>query len=85
MSEVPYVFDDPPNGPPSVTLSKTMIDYWLSFANSLTPNDGKGNVSRKSIKVFTFCECVVKVTIFSFRHRVGAVHPQPRGKASFPP
>lgn len=47
-SEVPYVFGDPPNGPPSVSLSKTMIDYWLSFANSLTPNDGKGNVSRTS-------------------------------------
>lgn len=44
-SEVPYVFGAPANGPASVALSGTMINYWLSFANSLTPNDGKGSSS----------------------------------------
>ena len=46
-SEVLYVFGAPVNGPASVTLSHTIMDYWLSFTNSLTPNDGKGNSSRE--------------------------------------
>ncbi|KAF8272567.1 Alpha/Beta hydrolase protein [Lactarius quietus] len=33
------------NGPPkSARLSRTMLDYWISFAVSLTPNDGKGTI-----------------------------------------
>jgi hypothetical protein len=27
------------------TLSRVMLDYWISFAVSLTPNDGKGTNS----------------------------------------
>ena len=43
--EIPYVYGEPaltsPN--PSVRLlSEAMVDYWISFAVSLTPNDGKG-------------------------------------------
>ncbi|KAI5122705.1 hypothetical protein M0805_009758 [Coniferiporia weirii] len=45
-SELPYVYGTAPNGPASVVLSHNMIDYWLSFANSLDPNDGHGNASR---------------------------------------
>ncbi|KAI5122704.1 hypothetical protein M0805_009757 [Coniferiporia weirii] len=45
-SEVLYVYGVAPNGPASVVLSHNMIDYWLSFANSLNPNDGLGNSSR---------------------------------------
>ncbi|KAH9062838.1 esterase 1 [Lactarius vividus] len=43
-SELPYLFwDVSKNGPPkSARLSRTMLDYWISFAVSLTPNDGKG-------------------------------------------
>ena len=47
-SEVSYVF-----GGTAVTsdnasvrfLSKTMVDYWLSFVVSGSPNDGKGSSS----------------------------------------
>jgi len=45
-SELPYLFGDmSKNGPPkSARLSRTMLDYWISFAVSLTPNDGKGTI-----------------------------------------
>ena len=34
------------SGPPKVArLSRAMLDYWISFAVSLTPNDGKGTNS----------------------------------------
>ena len=46
-SEVAYVYGNPQNGPASVTLSQNMIDYWVSFATSLDPNDGHGNTTRK--------------------------------------
>jgi acetylcholinesterase len=43
-SELNYLFGDvSKNGPPkSAKLSRAMLDYWISFAVSLTPNDGKG-------------------------------------------
>jgi len=43
-SELSYLFSDmSKNGPPkSARLSRTMLNYWISFAVSLTPNDGKG-------------------------------------------
>ncbi|EJD02497.1 esterase 1 [Fomitiporia mediterranea MF3/22] len=45
-SEILYVYGAPQNGPDSVVLSSTMIDYWVSFATTLDPNDGLGNASR---------------------------------------
>ncbi|KAI9448172.1 esterase 1 [Lactarius indigo] len=43
-SELLYLFGDvSKSGPPkSARLSRIMLDYWISFAVSLTPNDGKG-------------------------------------------
>jgi len=46
-SEILYLFANlstiaPPN---VVNLSRNMLDYWISFAVSLTPNDGKGSSS----------------------------------------
>jgi len=39
-----YLFGDiSTTGPPkAANLSRRMLDYWISFAVSLTPNDGKG-------------------------------------------
>ncbi|KAF9011689.1 esterase 1 [Cyathus striatus] len=43
-SEVTFVYGQPPDQSPSArNLSSIMIDYWVSFATSLDPNDGKGN------------------------------------------
>ena len=28
--------------PTAANLSEVMMDYWISFASSLNPNDGKG-------------------------------------------
>ncbi|KAJ7248178.1 esterase 1 [Mycena haematopus] len=45
LSEIPYVYGDitiAANGTGPGTLSEIMQDYWLSFADSLDPNDGKG-------------------------------------------
>ncbi|KIL63619.1 hypothetical protein M378DRAFT_660840 [Amanita muscaria Koide BX008] len=45
-SEVPFVFGNltgfPPLSPSSANLSTVMMDYWISFATSLDPNDGRG-------------------------------------------
>jgi acetylcholinesterase len=43
-SDIPYLFGDlAESGPPTTArLSRMMLDYWISFAVSLTPNDGKG-------------------------------------------
>ncbi|KAF9261947.1 esterase 1 [Marasmius fiardii PR-910] len=40
-SELPFVFGGV-TSPSDVSLSRLMIDYWVSFATSLNPNDGKG-------------------------------------------
>ncbi|OSD02364.1 esterase 1 [Trametes coccinea BRFM310] len=40
--ELGYVFGQP-GSEPARTLSAVMKDYWISFATSLNPNDGKGN------------------------------------------
>ncbi|TFY78808.1 hypothetical protein EWM64_g5204 [Hericium alpestre] len=43
-SELPYVFGGTPAGNPGAPqLSEQMMDYWISFATSLDPNDGKGS------------------------------------------
>ncbi|KAJ7914432.1 extracellular triacylglycerol lipase precursor [Mycena leptocephala] len=42
-SEVVYVYGAPDDtSPSSVLISHLMTDYWVSFATSLTPNDGLG-------------------------------------------
>jgi acetylcholinesterase len=42
-SELGYVFGEMQPNTTASTLSGQMIDYWLSFATSLDPNDGKGS------------------------------------------
>ena len=46
-AELPYLFGNvSTTAPPKVAnLSRMMLDYWISFAVSLTPNDGKGTIS----------------------------------------
>jgi len=52
-SEINFVYGAPSdNSASSVFLSKVMVDYWVSFATSLTPNDGKG-VSRPTWPQYT--------------------------------
>ncbi|KII90741.1 hypothetical protein PLICRDRAFT_683700 [Plicaturopsis crispa FD-325 SS-3] len=41
-SEVAYVYGSPAGTDSAKGLSKQMVDYWVSFATSLDPNDGKG-------------------------------------------
>ncbi|KAF8056297.1 extracellular triacylglycerol lipase precursor [Lyophyllum atratum] len=42
-SEVTFVYGKPTTATPSSTkLSSLMIEYWVSFATSLDPNDGRG-------------------------------------------
>ena len=45
--ELPYFFGNlSTSGPSNVAnLSRAMLDYWISFAVSLTPNDGQGTSS----------------------------------------
>ncbi|KAH7881231.1 esterase 1 [Lentinula edodes] len=52
-SEIPFVYGAPPNATTSATgLSEMMIDYWVSFATSLNPNDGKG-IARPTWEQYT--------------------------------
>jgi carboxylesterase type B len=46
-AELPYIFGNlSTSGPPRVAdFSRVVLDYWISFADSLTPNDGKGTNS----------------------------------------
>ena len=47
-SEVSYVFGGTAVSSDNASvrfLSKTMVDYWLSFVVSGSPNDGKGSAS----------------------------------------
>jgi len=42
-SEIPFVYGAPRDNSTSArTLSSLMIEYWVSFATSLDPNDGRG-------------------------------------------
>lgn len=42
-AEIPLVYGQPQEPTPSaLTLSNMMVDYWISFAATLTPNDGRG-------------------------------------------
>ncbi|TFK66012.1 esterase 1 [Pluteus cervinus] len=42
-SEIPFVYGHPlANSTAARALSRVMINYWVSFATSLTPNDAKG-------------------------------------------
>ncbi|KAJ7700483.1 esterase 1 [Mycena rosella] len=42
-SEIPFVYGAPSdNSTSALTISRLMIEYWVSFATSLTPNDGLG-------------------------------------------
>jgi hypothetical protein len=43
-----FAFSGPPKHP---WLSQVMLDYWISFAVSLTPNDGKGMSSTYSLLI----------------------------------
>ncbi|KAJ3886403.1 extracellular triacylglycerol lipase precursor [Lentinula edodes] len=52
-SEIVFVYGAPPNPNASATgLSEAMIEYWVSFATSLDPNDGKG-ISRPTWEQYT--------------------------------
>jgi len=56
-SEVTYVYGAPSDqSASSLHLSSIMIDYWVSFATSLDPNDGRGNPRKfnSSYNVFKF-------------------------------
>jgi hypothetical protein len=42
-AEIPYVYGLPPSDSKAQCLSQQMMDYWISFATSLDPNDGLGS------------------------------------------
>lgn len=50
-SDVVYTYGQIVNGTSaSLALSAVMMDYWISFATSLDPNDGHGNKTRGYFK-----------------------------------
>lgn len=75
-SEVGFVYGHPPNGTASaVQLSEIMMDYWISFATSLDPNDGHG-VSRS----FTLSlDTMYETDKIAYRSSMGAIHPTTSG------
>ena len=50
--ELTYVFGEPLQQLLASVLSKNMMDYWISFATNLDPNDQFGNAART---LMTFC------------------------------
>ena len=57
-SEVFFVYGAPPDKSASaLNLSRIMIDYWVSFATSLDPNDGLGTPRKCLIDHSTLASC----------------------------
>ena len=57
-AELPYLFGNVSTAAPLnvANLSRMMLDYWISFAVSLTPNDNKGTTSAlRSVSIFLLC------------------------------
>ena len=55
-SEVPYVYgfsDIGTDNAESRLISRAMMDYWISFVVSGTPNDGKGLSSTSRVLLFS--------------------------------
>ncbi|KAL5489735.1 hypothetical protein ACEPAI_4567 [Sanghuangporus weigelae] len=50
--EIPYLFGSLPDEQASI-FARTLIDYWISFATSLDPNDKLGNTSRPTWSQYT--------------------------------
>ncbi len=53
-SEVPYIYPADhlfglpwDKSPSQLVLEENMMDYWISFAGTLNPNDNHGNTNRK--------------------------------------
>jgi hypothetical protein len=80
-AELPYLFIPfAYSGPPEhAWLSQVMLDYWISFAVSLTPNDGKGISRTLSYTPTLFCAYSDPV----FRTSLGGVR-RKQGKISKP-
>ena len=54
-SEIQFVYGAPNDTSAAATLlSGVMLDYWISFATSLNPNDGLGNKRIISSLLFLF-------------------------------
>ncbi|KAF5342940.1 hypothetical protein D9758_014974 [Tetrapyrgos nigripes] len=63
-SELVYVYGDVENPTPSdAALSSNMMDYWISFATSLDPNDGKGSSRTEWPQYTPDNQCLSKVII----------------------
>lgn len=53
-AEIAYVYGTTPDS----SLSKIIMDYWLSFATSLTPNDRKGSQRMSHSSILSFYESI---------------------------
>jgi len=77
-AELPYLFGafgyfGPPEHP---RLSQVMLDYWISFAVSLTPNDGKGTSRALPSTPTLFCtysDPVFRTSLGDVRRNQGTV------------
>lgn len=88
-TEIAFVYGAPPNATASaIGLSEAMIDYWVSFATSLNPNDGKG-IPRKNNLIQRICMHFVLIQNYpvlssSLRTYVGAVYSSESSEIGFP-
>lgn len=74
-SEIVFVYGAPPNANASATgLSEAMIEYWVSFATSLDPNDGKGISREQDLVKELVHDLSTEPKTPSFRSYVGAVY-----------
>ena len=59
--------------------SLQMMDYWTSFATSLTPNDGHGSVPRMYLASFRISRSQADTNDILFRYSLAAVQPKEAG------
>ena len=77
-ADVPYVFGSLENATiASSSLSTNMMDYWISFSVSSTPNDDHGNTLRESSPSLVVMDYFT--SSWYFRTKMGTVHKRKPG------
>ena len=75
-SELLFVYGSPNDTSPAATsLSDVMLDYWISFATSLDPNDGLGNKRIVSNLLFFILQKPIPIVVIR-SHMVTIYHPK---------
>jgi Carboxylesterase family len=70
-TEIFFIYGSPPdNSTSAITLGEIMVDYWISFATSLDPNDGHGHQRMSTLTIFIFNSVAHELHVLQVRNGV---------------